>query len=716
MQGDRGLALLADADQWARCSHQDTTLPADGGVELAWRPLPAAVPEPGPRPCGPAGLAFDRWCRAYRSRPDRGRVQAIPGGPAEAPGALREPRGLAVDRAGRLYVVETGQALVHVVDLLGQRLLRRVPVRSPRRRRCRPVDVAAVAAGAVVLCESPAVLLRIEGRRGPLPGPALRRPRGAGARPLRVAARGEQVLVLWAGRSGGPAVVADPDGRVVATVPGASDLELAADGTLVLATAPGHDLRRFRSTAGAGAAGPGWVELAPLVAPGLDGGALASAPDGRLAFTTSSGYGWTAGVRAAYPTAGLVVGYRLDAGAYRTRWGRVFVDACLPPGTAVRVHALTSDDDDVPGPVAWHPADGAGPVRMPELTPPLPAAAALADLHRRVDADPAAGRLFRRPSGPERAWEPPGPDSLVTYETPVMAPPGRYLWLVLELTGTGRATPRVRQVRVERPGHRLATALPRAWSAQEPDAAFLQRLLAPAEGLLHELDERAALRALLLDPGIAPEDLLPWLAGLLGLVLDARWPEPARRSLLRQAYDLYRIRGTQAGLERLLGLYLPVPFAVVESWRLRGLAGAVLGAPAAPAPPPAPAVGGPGAAGALGRFAVGGVRPGEDGYTVTAHRFIVLVCGDLSDEQRNVVQGLLEHHKPAHTLVELCELGLGMRVGRRLHLGLSSVVGPGAGWGETVVGQVLVGADGVLGLPSAGSRVGSAPARAVRVG
>jgi phage tail-like protein len=711
MQGDRGLARLADPDQWARCRHQDTAL-VTGGVELAWRPLPVTAPDPGAGSCGQAGLAFDRWCRAYRSRPERGRVQALPGGPAKTPGTLREPRGLAVDRAERLYVVETGRALVHVVGLLEQRLLRRVPVRARGRRRCRPVDAASAGAGAVVLCQSPAVLLRIEGRRGRRPGRARGRPRGGAARPLRVATRGAVVLVLWTGRAGGPAVVADPDGHVVARVPGATDLELAADGTLVVAAGPGQDLRRF-GPAGAGAT-RGWVELPPLAAPGFDGGALALAPGGRLAFTTHSGYGWTPGVRADHATVGEVVGYRLDAGAYRTRWGRVFVDACLPPGTTVRVHTLTSDDDEVPGPVAWYPADRTGPVRAPELTPSLPPATDLADLRRRVEADPAAGRLFLRPSGPERAWAPPDPDGLATYETPVTAPPGRYLWLVLQLTGNGQATPRVREIRVERPGHRLATAMPRAWSARESDAAFLQRFLAPAEGLLHELDERAALRALLLDPGIAPRDLLPWLAGLIGLVLDARWPEPARRELLRQAYDLYRIRGTQAGLERLLGLYLTVPFAVVESWRLRGLAGAVLGAP--PAPPPAPAVGGPGAAGALGRFAVGGVRPGEDGYTVTAHRFVVLVCAELSDEQRDVVEGLLSRHKPAHTLVELCELGLGMRVGRHLHLGLSSVVGPGAGWAGTVVGQVLVGADGVLGLPSAGSRVGTAPAEAVRVG
>ena len=212
----------------------------------------------------------------------------------------------------------------------------------------------------------------------------------------------------------------------------------------------------------------------------------------------------------------------------------------------------------------------------------------------------------------------------------------------------------------------------------------------------------------------AAQESLPWLASLLGLALDARWPAASRRSLLRQAYDLFRIRGTQACLERILRLYLPVPVAIVESWRLRGLAGAVLGAPARLAP--APAVGGPGAAGARGRFTLGGPPPGADRDTLTAHRFTMLVAGAQDAAQRDGVHELLESHKPAHTMAEVCELGPGMRVGRHLHVGLSSVVGPVTGWGEMIVGQVLVGADGVLGLPAVGSRTGTARAGQVRVG
>ena len=106
----RGLSLLVQPDQWARCVHDGTALLPGGGVELSWLdPVPAAA---GPSGCAevPAhsGLAFDRWCRAYRSRPETGRVDVSqrttdhgnPDGQRQpaCPGPLRLPAGLAVDR------------------------------------------------------------------------------------------------------------------------------------------------------------------------------------------------------------------------------------------------------------------------------------------------------------------------------------------------------------------------------------------------------------------------------------------------------------------------------------------------------------------------------------------------------------------------------------------------------------------------------------------
>jgi len=178
----RGLSLVVQPDQWARCVHENTVLLPGGGVELNWTD-PSQVGGPDTyRSPRPAGLAFDRWCRAYRSRPDLGRIdtgETGDGGVRTRPGVLRYPAGLAVDGSQRLYVAETGTGLVQVIDLWAQRLLRKIPMRCGR-----PRDVAPDCGRAIVLISPPALAI-VDGRRGPLPGPPLVRP----CYPGRLAAR-----------------------------------------------------------------------------------------------------------------------------------------------------------------------------------------------------------------------------------------------------------------------------------------------------------------------------------------------------------------------------------------------------------------------------------------------------------------------------------------------------------------------------------------------
>jgi phage tail-like protein len=500
--------------------------------------------------------------------------------------------------------------------------------------------------------------------------------------------------VLWTGHGYG--VVARPDGTVELDVDGATDLELTPAGVLVVARAPGRPFRRFaRDPAG-------WRELEPLNAPGYDGGAVTVNPSGRVAFTTATGYASTTGSAAQHVTSGQVVTYRLDSGAYRTRWGRMFADACIPVGTSVRARFLTTDLDDVTDPIEPSPAARTtGRPPHPEDTPPLPSSSLLGQ-------DETTWPLFRRPNGREEPWEQiSADDPLGTYEVPVHATPGRYLWIVLELTGTALVTPRVGALRVERPGHGLLDSLPRGWSRDDADADFAQRYLAPLDGLLHELDTKEAMRSILLDPRSTPQETLPWLASFAGLVLDQRWPETARRTLVSEAYTLFSRRGTKMALLRLLAIYLGRTPSIVEAWQLRGLGGTILGL--RPGATPAPAVGGGSSATAtLGRFTIGGQLESTDSYQEAAHRFTVLVPGELTSEQRDVVTGLLQSHRPAHTTYGICELGAGMRIGERLRVSLTSFVGPGTGWAPVVAGYTRLGDDGIVDVPTGGAKVGEA--------
>jgi phage tail-like protein len=50
------------------------------------------------------------------------------------------------------------------------------------------------------------------------------------------------------------------------------------------------------------------------------------------------------------------------------------------------------------------------------------------------------------------------------------------------------------------------------------------------------------------DPRLAPEDFLCWLASWCGMVLDEDWPLPRQRDVVAAIAELYRARGTPDGL------------------------------------------------------------------------------------------------------------------------------------------------------------------------
>ena len=731
---ERTYSWLVHPDQWARCAHEGTALLPDGTIQLDWIDDAAApAPATAGQPVDNGSLAFDAWNRAYRSRPSQDRVDVLPSGagggrddPGGRRGALRRPTGLAVDRLHRLHVVESGTSAVRVIDLVGGQLLRRVSVPHGQ-----PIDVAADCGHGLVLVRSryQGRLLVVDGSRGTRPGPDLVRPcYPRGLVPHRIAsARTEFTplcpLVLWRANDGRCAI-ATADGMSLVVLEGATDVDIGPDGRVVVGLGPGRPIRDYQLE------GDVLVEREPLLAPDFDGGGVTIAPDGRIAFTTASGFAWTGGAAARRITSGRVVSYRLDGHEYRTRWGRVFVDACLPHGTSLALRFVTTDLDDVLDPIpATPPRRGGRTVPVVADPPPL----APQHLLDAVSQDAPPYLPYRRPNGPETPWPLPGSSrGLQTYELPVPSPPGRYLWIELLLRGTTGVSPTLGPLRVERPGHGLLNALPRSWSRREDDAAFLQRLLAPAEGLLHEVDRRAAERAALVDPRSTPSEALDWLCSFAALSVDRRWPEESRRRLLAEIYQLFRRRGTEECLLRMLQIYLGVRPTSIETWRLRGLAGTVLGT--VPTTLPDEVVGGAGSRGsALGRFALG-VRPDlppakaspaanaaeaaanqivgavavaarpVSAYDATAHRFTVLIPGRLSDEQRQVVTDLLDRHRPAHTAVEICELGEGMRVGS-VRLAYTAYVGAAPEPRPLVVGGTGIGVDATFGSPVAGSRL-----------
>lgn len=701
----RPFALMQTEDQWLRAFHEHTALEA-GVLQLAFVDE-TAVTVGGEPPAVAAGLAFDPHCRLYHSIPNQGRVERqlwaapepaapldlfAPGPPplagdfhpAAAPSPiLQEPRGLAVDADDRLFIAETAARRILVFDLWSLRLLRRIPVSG------RPLDLAIKDSSVLALLSAPAALVRLEAHTGPR---SLALPAGI-ADPARVAVSPEgEIFVLDAARTVNACVVSD---RHRLGIPFATDIEFLPGPVLVVARLPEEDFRRFRIGAAA------VEEMPPLKARDYDGLGIVRTPDDRIGFFTRHGFRHAVAARVRYLATGRAITYRLDSGEFRTVWGRLFLDACIPKDTAIRMACVATDDppeDEDTLPRRLPDNITAAVIVRPDLSPPMPPESLV----------PAqiAQPLHRRESGRELPFAPrAADDAFQTYEAPLLTGPGRYLWVALELTGNTRVTPRLRSLRAEYPSHDYLRRLPKVYSREEQPAAFLRRYLALFDGFLGELDGRATARQVLLDPAAVPAEALAWLAGFVGLVLDERWPVPVQRAILAQAAWLFRFRGTVPGLTRFLELYTGVGVILIEKFRLRGLG--TIGES-----------GGPESRAILGAgFRVGGALAQEnltpltgtveDAFATHAHRFSVIIPAVLTTEQLEVVRHILEVHRPAHTLVDVCTVDAGIRVGRGLHLGLTSVIGRSGGFTPLQTGASLLGRGSIIGPPEAGTRLES---------
>ena len=717
-------AMILTTDQWRRSAHEGTALDVESGiVQLAWQ-WEDRVDDVMMAPPSSAALAFDPWCRLYRTLPDEGRIERwlwdpvklkasepldlfrgdeVPTGDftwvKEGAGTLADPRGLVVDAQGRLFIAETAGNRILIYDLVDRRLLRRVVLHHEGRVRA-PVDLASDGNSVYALLPGkPPLLAVLDARTGPRYALL---PEGLTA-PARIQVDPSgRIFLLDRGGTETARIVplADPDASLEA--PNATDLVFLDTDELVIARFPGQDFLHIRI------APKGQSVLPHLRAPGYDGRGIVRTPDGRVGFWTAQGFATALLARIRHYPQGRVISYRLDSGEFQTVWGRLFVDACIPKGTNVKVRCLVMDEvpEDSTEIQRTPPENTLSmEIHRPDLSPPMPPEKPLMQLLERSEEEQS---LHRRHCGNEFPWfRQASGDTFETYEAPVMGPAGRYLWVVLELSGTSRSTPKVRSLRVEYPSHDWLRRLPRVYSRDEAIADFLRRFLGLFEGELRDIDLRAAFRHVLLDPRAAPHDTLPWLAGFIGMVLDERWPETARRKLIEQGVWLFRYRGTVQGLSRLLEIYLGHAVVIIEHFKVRGLGGAFVGKDDAQA---SSAVLGAGfrVGGQVGKTGNVSVNEQsvEDAFTTHAHRFSVVIPLALDLEQRRVVEHILEVHRPAHTLYDLCYVDAGMRVGIALYLGLTSMIGHGSRFGRLQVGASVLGRTDVLGYATPGTRAG----------
>lgn len=80
------------------------------------------------------------------------------------------------------------------------------------------------------------------------------------------------------------------------------------------------------------------------------------------------------------------------------------------------------------------------------------------------------------------------------------------------------------------------------------DDDFTQRFTAAFDDVLAPVFLTLDCFASYLDPELAPEDFLDWLANWVALELDESWTIEQRQDLISHAVELHRSRGTRRGL------------------------------------------------------------------------------------------------------------------------------------------------------------------------
>ncbi len=351
-----------------------------------------------------------------------------------------------------------------------------------------------------------------------------------------------------------------------------------------------------------------------------------------------------------YPRTGRYITVALDSEIVNCAWHRLVLDASVPTGTSLTVRTFTA-------------SSALEPARILELSD-------------------------SRWSRPLRITEHDWPEVLI------QSPPGRCLWVRLDLTSTGDATPLVRAMTLYAPRQSSLAYLPPVFREDAVSADFLDRFLSYTDTIYDEIESQIERFTGYLDPdGVPAGEFLAWLGSWLDIRFLAEWPDATRREFVRRAIVLHKKRGTVAGLQAVLRLHANLTFphpVIVEHFRLRnyvqnrepGTSDLVDGQPYLAGLPLLP------------------------GSSTMAHHFTVVVPAPVVPDNAAQVtfSRLITELKPAHTDFVLRIVQPGVRIGCQSTVGIDALIGP---YPSAAVGEMrLAGSSALAAPPPTGLRVG----------
>ena len=137
---------------------------------------------------------------------------------------------------------------------------------------------------------------------------------------------------------------------------------------------------------------------------------------------------------------------------------------------------------------------------------------------------------------------------------------GQYLWFCIEVIGEGNGE--ISSMYLENPGDNFMQTFPELYQER---GSFFHRYMSIFSSIYGEMQNKIENVEQLLDFDTAPSDLLQLYAGWLGLELEGDFLEKqTSRNLLKEIYQLNRMKGTKEALKRLIWLVLKEEPIIVE--------------------------------------------------------------------------------------------------------------------------------------------------------
>ena len=221
----------------------------------------------------------------------------------------------------------------------------------------------------------------------------------------------------------------------------------------------------------------------------------------------------------------------IDSAMDDTEWGRLNFSIDLPENMVYYVYASARNMDTI--------YDEKGSYKLDDVLTDENAP----DLDRKAFFDEPYGERFV------------GKSDILLYNLK-----GRYLYLMIEIVGTGVGT--LDKIRVQRNSDTFFPAFPEIYRQR---GSFFHRLISVYSSIYNDFDDEIDRLPKLLDLDTCPAEILPIYASWLGIDISGDYlEESVCRNLVKEAYSLNRLKGTKACLERLLEIVLQEKPLILE--------------------------------------------------------------------------------------------------------------------------------------------------------